>query len=247
MKNRLIHMTLTAAASLMWFSPMFMQTGVAQVTWSPDLRLNSQADIPNAISTPLPDISTGVTYTNGVADRTIRTCQDYLNSVRAGFYPKDNLETRLAGSFVFRCYVLRDLQSAKPATSGIPFKWSDNSLSQLPPILVVGAKDVEKAAEKAEQNGTSWQQYNPELKITSIKNDQLIAEDKENYYILTIVARADFNGDGVSDFAVVGTANGKQTTWVSNKYFIFSQTANGNLVRLTSDKIPYQIKAEIPN
>jgi hypothetical protein len=247
MRNRLIHTTLMTAASVMLFSPGLIKTSVAQVTWSPDLRLNSQADIPAAISAPLPDTSTGVTYTNGVADRTIKTCQDYLSSVSAGFYPKNNLDTRLAGSFVFRCYVLRDLQSAKPPTSGIPYQWTADSLSQLPPILVVGSKDVENAAEKAGQSGTSWLQYNPELKFASIKNDQLIAEDKENYYILTIVARGDFNGDGVADFAVVGTAKGKQTTWVNTKYFVFSHAANGSLVRLTSDKIPYQIKPEVPN
>lgn len=245
MKNRLIHITATTVVGLVWFGVMSVQTGVAQVTWSPDLKLSSQTDIPSAMLTPLPDMVTAVTYTNGTADRTIKTCQDFLDSVSAGFHPKDNLVVKLTGSFVFRCYVLRDLQTASSPTSGISYHWTANSLDQLPPILIVGAKEVENAAEKAEQNGTSWQQYNSKLKITSVTNDRLLAEDENNYYVLTILARGDFNGDGVEDFAVVGSAQGKQTTWASSQYFIFSQTANGNLVRLTSDKIPYRMKVHI--
>jgi hypothetical protein len=124
---------------------------------------------------------------------------------------------------------------------------TSDSLSELPPILVVGAKDVQRAAEKAEQNGTDWQQYNPGIKITSIDGDRLEAEDENNYYTLSILARGDFNGDGVEDCAVVGSVKGKQTTWVSNEYFIFTQTPAGKLVRLTSDKIPYLLAAKIPD
>jgi len=114
-------------------------------------------------------------------------------------------------------------------------------------MLVVGAKEVTKAAEQAEQKGTSWQQYNSELRITSVTNDRLLAEDDNTYYALIILARGDFNGNGVEDLAVFGTADGKKTTWSDSQYFIFSQTANGKLVRLTGNQYPYQIMAHIPN
>jgi len=114
-------------------------------------------------------------------------------------------------------------------------------------MLVVGSKEVQNAAEKAEQSGVGWKKYNPDIKITSIKNDQLDAEDNDNCYSITIVARGDFNGDGIEDFAAVGTSKGKQSTWESSQYFVFSQGANGKLIRLTSDKIPFLINAQIPN
>jgi hypothetical protein len=56
-------------------------------------------------------------------------------------------------------------------------------------------------------------------------------------------ARGDFNGDGVQDIAVFGSANGKHGSWSHTEYMILSPTSDGKLVRLTDRRAPYEVKA----
>ena len=180
--------------------------------------------------------------TNGKASREVGTCEEYLNVVSAGFYPATNYDNKMSATFVHDCFVFRDLQHARAAVSGNSYGWSKDSLAQLPPILVAGARAITDAAEQAEECGESWQQFDPTLKLTDVTRDELEAEDADFAYSLEILARGDFNGDGLADVAVYGCSTGKESTWVQCKYFIFSRTNQGKLVRLTHDVPPYMMK-----
>src|SRR6059058_1819680 len=136
------------------------------VTWSSDLHLKSLADIPNRMREPVLQASQGkrtVMLTNGNVSREVRNCDAYLNALTAGFYAANNFEKKWEASFG-QCFVLRDLQHARPATSGSSYSWNKDSLAQLPPLLVVGAREITDAAEEAEKRGESWKQFNPNLK-----------------------------------------------------------------------------------
>jgi hypothetical protein len=217
-------------------------------TWSAELHLKDKKEIAIRLREPVLERAQPqrVKLTNGKASREIGNCDEYLNAVGAGFHPATNFDGKISASFVYECFVLRDLQHAGPATSTSSYQWSSAALTQLPPVLVPGAKEITDSAERAEKRGESWKQFNPSLRIEKITSDQLLAEDDDMFYTLEILARADFDGDGVEDVAVYGSAYGKHSTWAHPEYFIFSPAANGKLTRLTHSRAPYRMKMQIP-
>jgi hypothetical protein len=141
-------------------------------------------------------------------------------------------QLRLTNGKASREVINCDLQHARPAAASNSYHWTADSLTQLPPVLVAGAHEITDAAEQAEKRGESWKEFNPGLKITKIDGDLLLAEDPAYVYSLQILARADFNGHGVEDLAVYGTAQGKHSTWSHAEYFILAPNSNGKLARL---------------
>jgi hypothetical protein len=243
--------TFTFAVGVMTMALIGTVLVVAQgnrpITWSPELHLKGTTDIPVQLQAPVLEGAKRVRLTNGTGSREVGTCQEYLNAVGTGFHPATLTDVKAAADFVYECFVLRDLQHARPATSSSSYSWSANSLTQLPPVLVPGGNGVTSAAEQSEKRGESWKQFDPNLKIKKIDGDLLLAEDNDFVYSLQILARGDFNGDGVEDIAVYGTAQGKHSTWAHAAYFIVSPSTNGKLARLTHGSAPYRLKAQIPN
>jgi hypothetical protein len=179
--------------------------------------------------------------TKGKTVRDVGNCDEYLNAVNAGFHPAANYDAKVSGEFVHECFALRDLQYARAATSTSEYHWTEASLANLPPVLVPGAQQIIDAAEQAERRGESWKQFDQAVRVTKLSADQLRAEDSDYVYSLEIIARGDFNGDGVEDVAVYGTAQGKHSTWAHAEYFIFSPMTSDELVRLTDVRAPYRI------
>jgi hypothetical protein len=217
-------------------------------TWSSELHLKDTQDVATRLHEPVLEGTQPqrVTLTNGKASREVGSCDEYLNAVGTGFHPATNRDIKTSADFVYECFVLRDLQHARPATSTSSYQWSPASLTHLPPVLVPGSQEVANSAEQAEKRGESWKQFDPSLRIKKVDGDLLLAEDDDYVYSLEIVARGDFDGDGVEDIAVYGTAQGKHSTWAHPEYFIFSPATNDKLTRLTHGHAPYRMKVQIP-
>lgn len=232
--------------ALVWIGLAGAQANKA-ITWSQELHLKATADIPTQLREPVLEGSKRVRLTNGKASRDVGNCEEYLNALDTGFHPATMSDVKVSADFVYECFVLRDLQHARAATSTSSYNWSPNSLTQLPPVLVAGAHEVTDAAEQSEKRGESWKQFDPALRIKKIDGDLLLAEDDDYVYSLQILARGDFNGDGVEDIAVYGTSQGKHSGWAHAAYLIVSPANNGKLVRLTHGRAPYRMKAQIPD
>jgi hypothetical protein len=218
----------------------------SKVSWSVNLHLRSVDDIPKRLREP--EGSTRLVLAKGKASLKVGNCEEYLNAVSAGFHPATNYDNQMSAEFVHDCFVLRDLQHARaPTASGGSYRLTENSLTQLPPMLVRGAREVTDAAGQAEKRGESWKQFDPTLKVGRIDVDSLMAEDKNTVYFLTIRAHGDFTGDGVEQIAVFGSANGKRSSWSHAEYLILAPTSHGTLVRLTDRRAPYRMKAQIPD
>jgi hypothetical protein len=214
----------------------------SKVIWSPNLYLPSTDDIPKRLREP--QGSAPLTLAKSEKSLKVANCEEYLKAVGAGFYPATNYDNKMSAEFVHDCFVLRDLQHARAATARGSYRLTKDSLTQLPPMLVPGAREVTDAAEQAEKHGESWKQFNPTLKLTRIDVDSLNAEDDDTAYFLTLRARGDFTGDGVEQIAVFASANGKHSSWFHAEYLILSPTSHGTLVRVTESSPPYRIKAK---
>lgn len=233
------------AAAMAWLSagPTGAQSDL-KVAWSPNLHLRSLEDIPQRLREP--EGSKHVRLKKDEESLEPGNCEEYLKAVSAGFVAATNYDYKMEGEFVHDCFVLRDLEHVRTARSSAHYRFTVDSLTQLPPLLVPGAREVTDAAEQAEKRGESWKQFDPSLKVTGIDIDSLNAEDEDTLYFLTFRARGDFNGDGVEDIAVFASAYGKHGSWADAEYMILSPTKDGKLVRLTDARAPYRLKAQIP-
>ena len=212
-----------------------------ELAWSVNLHLRSLDEIPKRLREP--EGSTPLAFVKGKASLKVVNCEQYLHAVTAGFHPATNRDNRMSFPFVHDCFVLRDLQNARAPTTSSSYRLTSDSLSQLPPMLVRGAREVTDAAEQAEKRGESWKQFNPTLKVTRTDSDSLNAEDKDTAYFLTIRAIGDFTGEGIEQIAVLASANAKRGSWSHAEYMVLSPTSHGTLVRVTDRRDPYKIKA----
>jgi hypothetical protein len=231
-----------SAAAVAWFLGSAWPAGAQgepKVAWSLNLHLRSTDEIPKRLREP--ESPTPLALVKGKAPRKAGTCEEYLNAVSAGFYPATNDDKQMSTVFVHDCFVLRDLRHARAATATGSCRLTEDSLTQLPPMLVRGGRRID-AAEQAEKHGESWKQFDPTLRVIRIDSDSLNAEDKDSDYFLTIRAHGDFTGDGVEQIAVFASANGKRGSWSQTEYLILSPTTHGTLVRVTDRRTPYRIK-----
>jgi hypothetical protein len=236
-----------SVAAMVWLlasaGPAGAQAG-PRVTWSPNLNLRSTDDIPKRLREP--EGSGPLALAKGEESLKVGNCEEYLNAVSTGFYPATNYDNKMSATFVHDCFVLRDLQHARVPASGGSYRLTKDSLTQLPPMLVRGAREVTDAAEQAEKRGESWKQFDPSLKVTEIDVDSLNAEDEDTFYSLTVRAKGDFTGEGVEQIAVFASAYGKRSSWSRDEYLILEPTSHGTLVRVTDGRVPYRAKTIQP-
>lgn len=241
MKTFIISVT---AAAVVWILASAWPVGAQaepKVAWSRDLRLRSTDEIAKRLREPVR--STRLTFVKGKATRGVGNCEEYLNAVSTGFHPATNDDNQMSVEFVHDCFVLRDLQHARAPITSSWYQLTADSLSQLPPMLVRGGREVVDAAEQAEKRGESWKQFDPSLKVGRIDSDSLQAEDKDATYFLTIRASGDFTGDGVEQIVLFASAQGKRSSWSQTEYLILSPIGHGALVRVTDRRPPYRVKA----
>jgi hypothetical protein len=212
-----------------------------KIAWSPNLNLKSADDIQKRLREP--EGPGSLALAKGKESLKVGNCEEYLNAVSAGFYPATNRDNELSTEFVHDCFVLRDLQHARVPSASSSYRFSKDSLTQLPPMLARGAHEVTDAAEAAEKRGESWKQFDPDLKVTRTDSDSLNAEDKDTTYFLTVRAVGDFTGDGAEQIAVFASAHGKRGSWYHAEYLILSPTNHGTLMRVTDHRSPYRVKA----
>jgi hypothetical protein len=234
----------TFVAAMAWLLASAGSAGIQakpKVNWSPTLHLRSTDEIPKRLREP--EGSGPLAFAKGKESLKVGNCEEYLNAVSAGFHPATNNDNQLSAEFVHDCFVLRDLQHARAPMSSGSYRLTKDSLTQLPPMLVRGAREITDAAEQSEKRGESWKKIDPNLKVVRIDADSLNAEDKDTAYFLTIRASGDFTGDGVDQIAVFASASAKRGSWSHAEYLILSPASNGMLVRVTDRRAPYGVGA----
>jgi hypothetical protein len=133
-----------SVAAMVWLSAQPARTQAEpKVMWSRMLNLRSTDDIPKRLREP--EASTPLALAKDKAALKVSNCEEYLKAVSAGFYPATNDDNKRSQRFVHDCFVLRDLQHARPATVGATYRLTEDSLTQLPPMLVPGARNAERA------------------------------------------------------------------------------------------------------
>jgi hypothetical protein len=174
--------------------------------------------------------------------RNASTCVEYLNLVEAGFSAATNRATQDETLFVARCYTLRALEQAQPASvSWLDSGWPCQALAEIPPLLEIGPN---QGVERARRQGESWQTFDAKLKCLNATDGKIEAEDGIQNYGLQTMARGDFNDDGIEDIALVGCAHAlKGTNYFCRFYILTRLSKEATYELLTNDYPPYALSA----
>ena len=172
---------------------------------SSEVKLVAKAEIETLRNRPIKlgqnDHIDGVTLTNDKNQtRHVRTCREYDEAIREGFFAYSNSDIKLSSWFEHQCGLLKALQAAttpiqsfvsEPQVSIVDLELLPFSLF---PRLGETAKDTEPNAtyQSKVDDGT--------LIVKRLRQNLLRIEEREGMgQQLIEVARADFNGDGVED------------------------------------------------
>jgi hypothetical protein len=213
------------------------------VTWSPGLKLNRLSDVAERLGAPehAPTFDEPLMLTRQAAGRAerrnISTCADYLVAKSDGFVAPNNLIVGQERAFIAECYVLRDLQAVKNAVVGfVPREWSADVLRRLPPILLWN--DFDGAA----SHFTTWSAAKADTRITRVTKERLELEDSASLYMLEIMARGDFNGDGFEDLALGASVDSKEGTYRRTDYVVLTSCQPDQPLRvITAKSAPFRL------
>jgi hypothetical protein len=124
----------------------------------------------------------------GVEERSVATCEEYLAAKKEGFEPSDGSTAGQADESFFKhpCATLEHLGRAKPSKQSFlaDYHFSASSLADFPDCVDAGSK----------------------TKVTAVRPHGFTFADDAQEVVLELVAWGDWNGDGIEDvLANVGT------------------------------------------
>ena len=140
----------------------------------------------------------GVTLTNEKGeDIQVRTCREYDDALKRGYYANTNFDAQMSMWFMHQCGLLNALEgAAAPRQSYISNpKVGITNLELMPFSVFPYASDEEI------KSGATFQTKikNGELRVVEKNQNTLTTEEIDTGQFLQEVVRADFNDDGIED------------------------------------------------
>ena len=189
------------------------------VWWSPELGVDSRAEIERRLSERLPAdlrITLGRQRyeVNPHEQGPVDTCNDYIRFRAGGFVARSADDHPAAYALRRRCYPLSALLNAEPARTSYvrSFKMTDDAFDYLPPLLAGFCSFVPRFAE-ANRAGVPWSQFDfeephpAETKVFARDDNTFVEQsflDGELWTedVFSIIGRGDFDSDGQDDLLV---------------------------------------------
>lgn len=218
-----------------------MAAGSIAVWWAPELGLSSLAAIDWKLDQRVEPFTLadgqGVTMVKEDGGRTEQkqafTCREFLALYDQHFSPADNYQNSREGGFRARCIPLRVLQKAQPSRESFVrnFHWTSDALGELPVLFL--PVERESAAEAASREGKTWKEYEPTAKVVKADGNTLEVDVPDAWQCsLVVVARGDFNADGVEDLLVQGYRQAVEGTYKEFPIFVLTRLKGDSRLRL---------------
>lgn len=164
-------------------------------------------------------------------DKQVSTCADLVGSLNAGYRSQTNDEYDYISAVNHLCVTWREI-----AKLGVSDKTYLDSLqlnkslaSVLPPQI---AMTISKHDKSRLMTMPSWDAMSAMMNVTPLNHDQAIFETKTSTQKLTVMAKGDYNKDGVEDVLVYLEDNVKGGTYSAVRAFVLTRLEGGDTFTL---------------
>ena len=204
-----------------------------EVQWGAKLQLSDLSEIEQRIQQPEPLAVPGrllaMSKDQGSPQqsRVVTNCHDYLLALADGLTAQSSDQDQ-ENIFIGDCYLLRELQHAKPSTvSYVPHTWPPDVMDIVPPLFhvtdSVAIADLKKP----------WSSI-PGIHLGGHEDGSFEVNDQSFGYNVETLGWGDFNGDGFEDLAVAVTASAKEGTLRMRRYYVLTRCQSNGMLTFVS-------------
>jgi hypothetical protein len=217
------------------------QVSAAGIWWSPTLHLSAGSTIDARLEAPFEAPIGVVKLVDGrIGDNKVMTnCLSYFSLRNAGYEPESDGDTAAMKLEGAKCQTVLALRDAKPARlmSLEGFRLDDKALESLPPALGPESNPTDlQAREDATRLGTSWHAYDPLARIGHVASPQEVkVTTDQSTTEITVLARADFSGDGADDILIQTLSFGVEGSWREVRLRLLTRDEGKEVLKIVRD------------
>ena len=237
--------TLTRLAAAILLACHFARAAAAAETekypiwWSPTLELESLDEIDERrLKRFWPEEYEGMdVFKDGdskAESAVVENCVSLDRLLNEGFYPLYSLGSQIAMSLSATCTALDMLESARPAKDSFvrDFVMTEEALDYLPAMVNIAPNyDWMCRQYRANERRIPLSRFEAERNVQpKVLNDFKIEGRIEWwFYDVEILARADFNHDGLEDLLVIASVDATEGTWAATSIFLLNRDTSDSV------------------
>lgn len=202
------------------------------IWWSPSLGLEKLDDAEKYLEDPA-SLGGGVSLIKVEGDErqeaTAESCGSLNRLMQKGYHAGFAMHSiRVVLYHLAKCYAIELLLEARPAKKSYvrDFRLDADSMNYLP-AMVKPSPSCDWLCRQyvANERRISWKQFEPTgiLSVDHVSDHQIKVETSGTNLSMEILARADFNGDGLEDLLLWVHAGAIGGTWGTTKLYLLSR------------------------
>ena len=230
------------------------------IWWSPSLELESLDKIDERLARLFwPESKGGITVYKGEwpgDDQSyIDSCASRNKLRKEGYYARHNYDMQILLFYTAECHAIEMLGEAQPAKKSHvrDFKLDADSIDYLP-AMVSPSPSCDGLCRQyvANERRISWKEYEglDSRSMNSESDYRMKGQASGAHLTMEILARADFNGDGLEDLLLMSRAGAIGGTWGTTRLYLLSRESPDSVLWLLNaekrlcSKRYYQCDAE---
>jgi len=209
------------------------------VWWSPVLELESLDHIDQRLERKLWHHGGEIEVSKGAYDRAkskiVDTCVSAIELSEKGYWGRGNHNHKILLLQLAKCRAIEMLKRARPAQVSYvrDFVLDRGALGYLPAMVGIAPSCSGRCWQyAANEKRIAWSKVETFLSMNVKRSRELQVETEGWSDWIEILARADFNGDGLEDIVLINNSGATQGTYGATNVFLLSREAPEGVMRV---------------